>query len=295
MAHAIIFDEKNRSASITHKELAQTIELGNAFGELHPNVPVKPGVLLEDMCNDIVKYSGLTPTVSNIIIREPYCQVNRAKLKEEKDLELGDYLIRRLVARIDIPLTGFIGTKDEMNASIAMSYLFTDNHKGIQVGFGENVHICENMCMFGGFQFSTYGTSKVGFEDGMQLMRRWLQNMVTVHDQHLAIIEKFKAAKVHKTGFQRIIGSLFEKAVRHNNNERGVSAPLNQTEIADMVREGLPVLQKDEEHLTGWEILNWGTAILKPNTSDMVNLIRDTSAFNSFLANEFKIPITIDY
>lgn len=295
MANAIIFDEKNRSASISHKELAQTIELGNAFGEMHPNCPVQPGILLEDICSDIVKYSGLTPTVSEIIIREPYCQVNRAKVKENQDLELKDYLIRRLVAKINIPLEGFTGTNDAMNASIAMSYLFTDNHKGIQLGFGENVHICENMVMFGGFQFSTYGSSKVGFMDGMNLMRRWLQNMQTVHDQHLGIIDKFKAAKVHRTGFQRIIGSLFEKAVRANNNERGVSAPLNQSEIADMVRQGLPVLQTEQEQLNGWDILNWGTAILKPHNSDMVSLIRDTSAFNTFLAQEFKIPIAIDY
>jgi hypothetical protein len=292
MANAIQFDEKNKSAELHYKQLAQTMEIGNAHGEMPKACPVQPGELITNICNSVQKYSGLEPTVAPIIIREPYCNVNRQKIKDGKDLLLEDYLIRRLVTRIDIPMLGFKGTKDSMNASVAISYIYTDNSKGIQVGFGENVHVCENLTVFGGFCFSTYGSSRVSFEDGMQLLHHWLQNIVTLHDQHILTVQQLMDAKVKRPGFQRIIGSLFEKAVRANAGSKLV-APMNQTQIAGMVAQGREVLESEQELITGWEMLNWGTSILKPNSSDMVDLIKDTSNFNSFILNEFKIPQAI--
>jgi len=293
MANAITFDEKNKSAQLTYQELAQTMEMGNAWGELPKACPVQPGELITSICSSVQKYSGLEATVAPIVIREPYCNVNRQKIKDKQDLEFKDYLIRRLVTRIDIPMLGFKGTNDAMNASIALSYIYTDGAKGIQVGFGENVHVCENLSVFGGFTFSTYGNSRVSFEDGIQLMNHWLQNLQTLHDQHLDIIGKLMKAKVARTGFQRIVGSLFEKAVRYNAGSKEVMAPMNQTQIAAMVAQGAEVLDSEVETLNGWQIMNWGTSILKPHNSDMVDVIKDTSNFNSFLLNEFKIPHAI--
>jgi hypothetical protein len=292
MANAILFDEKTKSAQLHYKQLAQTMEIGNAQGEMPRACPMQPGELITSICDSVQKYSGLEPTVSPIVIREPYCNVNRQKIKDGKELLLEDYLIRRLVTRIDIPMLGFKGTKDAMNASVAISYIYTDNSKGIQVGFGENVHVCENLTVFGGFCFSTYGTSRVSFEDGMQLLHHWLQNITTLHDQHILTVQQLMDAKVKRPGFQRIIGSLFEKAVRANAGSKLV-APMNQTQIAGMVAQGREVLESEAELITGWEMLNWGTSILKPNTSDMVDLIKDTSNFNSFILNEFKIPQAI--
>jgi hypothetical protein len=291
--NAIQFDEKNKSAELTYQQLAQTMEIGNAKGEMPKACPVQPGTLITDMCSAVQKYTGLEATVSPIVIREPYCNVNRQKLNRNEELQLEDYLIRRLVTRIDIPMLGFKGTADAMNASIGISYIYTDGAKGIQVGFGENVNVCENLTVFGGFTFSTYGNSRVSFEDGMQLMNHWLQNLQSLHDQHLEIIGKLMAAKVARPGFQRIVGSLFEKAVRVNAGSKEILAPMNQTQIAAMVAQGAEVLDSEVETLNGWQIMNWGTSILKPHNSDMVDVIKDTSNFNSFLLNEFKIPHAI--
>jgi hypothetical protein len=293
MANAILFDEKNKSAELTYLDLAKTMEIGNAHGEMPRACPVQPGELITGICNSVQKYSGLEATVAPIIIREPYCNVNRQKIKDGKELLLEDYLIRRLVTRIDIPMLGFKGSPNAMNASIALSYVYTDNAKGIQVGFGENVHVCDNLTVFGGFTFSTYGNSRVGFDDGMQLMNHWLQNLTTLHDQHINTIQLLMDAKVKRPGFQRIIGSLFEKAVRVNAGSKDIMAPMNQTQIGQMVAQGREILESEQELITGWEMLNWGTSILKPHTSDMMDIIKDTSNFNSFILQEFKIPHAI--
>ena len=286
-ANAIVFDE-DKSARLTYEQLAQTMELGNGFGELPKAIPRQSGELLEEICMAVKAFAKVEPKVADIIIREPYCQADRKRLKAGEPLKLEDYAIRRLVARIDLPLEAYEGTTDHMNASIAVTYINTDNSKGIQVGFGENVHVCENRTIFGGFQFSTFGHSKVDFEQGMQLLNHWLQNLQVVHDKHIAVIDQLMKKRAARTGYQRIIGSLFEKAVRFNGGERGVIAPLSQTQVGDMVRKGLDVL-KDAESVTGWEMLNWGTSVLKAEKSDMVSLLSDTANYNSFILDEFKI------
>lgn len=288
--HAIEFDEKDRSAKITYGDLAETMELGNGFGELPKSCPRQPGELIMDIVDAAKKFAGIDATVAPIIIREPYCQVDRKRMKEGGVLKLGDYAIKRLVARVDLPLEAYEGTKDHMNASIAMTYIHTDSSKGIQVGFGENVKVCENRTIFGGFKFGTYGSDKVPFEKGMELLHHWLQNIQTVHDKHIAVIDRLMETKVKRIGFQRLIGSLFEKAVRYNSGEKGMHAPLNQTQIGQMVVQGLDVLKDEsQEALNGWEILNWGTNVLKAENSDMQTLLTDTSGYNDFLLREFKI------
>lgn len=290
--NAILFDDKNKAAEITHNQLAQTMELGDKFGDLPKQVPFQPGVLIQNIVEDVKKYAGLEATVAPIVVRETYCQTNRAKIKKNEPLDYEDYLIKRFVTKINLPMEAYNDTEDHLNASIALTYIFTDSAKGIQIGFGENVHVCDNLTIFGGFHFSTYGGGKVNFDEGMQLMHHWLQNLLTLHNKHIAIIDKLKEAKVARQGFHRILGSLFEKAVRRNTGE-DIVAPINQTQIADMVRRGANILSGDKETLTGWEILNWGTSILKPHNSDMIDLLPDTAAFNTFLCNEFKIPMDL--
>lgn len=290
--HAITFDEKNKSAEISHLDLAKTIELGDAMGDLPKQCPVQPGVLINTIVENVKKFANMEAIVSPIVIREPYCQLNRKKIKDGQNLDFEDYLVRRMVTRIDLPLVGFENTENRMNASIAMTYIYTDNQKGIQIAFGENVNVCENLSTFGGYNFSTYGSSKVGFEDGIELMNHWLQNINVVHDKHLLLIEDLMNTQVKSLEFQRIIGSLFEKAVRFNSGE-SISAPLSQSEISAMVQKGLPVLKEDKDYLTGWEIMNWGTAVLKPHTSDMTHLIPDLADFNTFLCNEFGVKMDL--
>lgn len=290
--NAIQFDDRTKAAEITYEQLEQTMELGMGTGEMPKQCPVQPGTLIRMIANNVEKFAGLKPKVQPIVIREPYCNVDRKRLTAKEDLRLEDYLIRRLVTRIDIPLEAFEGTNDHMNAAIVMSYAYTDSTKGIQIAFGENVNVCENLATFGGFSFSTYGESKVGFDDGMQLMSHWMQNLNKVHDKHIKVIADLKTKKVARQGFQRILGAMFEKAVRANSGER-IHAPLTQTQISAMVHEGLPVLKSDADHVNGWEMMNWGNRILKPHTSDMLNLIRDTSGFNTFLCNELKVEMDL--
>lgn len=292
--NAIQFDE-DKAAKISYEDLAKTMELGNGMAEMPAACPKQPGELIMDICDAVRKYSKLEPTVAPIIIREPYCNTNRKALKEKQGeeafLKLEHYAVRRLVARIDLPMEEFVDTKDHMNASICLSYSNTDALKSIQIGFGENVQVCENRTIFGGFQFSTQGQSKVPFDEGMQLLHHWLQNIDTVHGKHIAVIKKLMKTRVHITGLQRIIGSLFEKAVRFNNGERAIMAPLNQSQVGDMIKLGIDILKSHDESkgINAWEILNWGTSVLKAEKSDMTNLLSDTANYNTFLLSEFKI------
>lgn len=288
--NAIQFNQKDRSAELTIQQLAQTMRLGDSMGVMPKQVPVQPGELLVQMMEKLHEYTGLKPIEKPIVIREPYCQTNLNKMQSKQALDYPDYLIKRFVTKIELPMDTFTGP-DTMRPGIALTYAYTDSIKGIQVAFGENVAVCDNLTAFGPYQFSTYGGNKVGFEEGMQLFNHWVQNLQTVHNQHISAIDFLMNTKVEKDKFHKVLGSLFEKAVRVNGGEK-VEAPLNQTQVAGMVQKGLDVLD-EQDTVTAWDIMNWGTFTLKPHSSDMIDLIKSTANFNDFILKEFNCPVAM--
>lgn len=292
MQNAISFNPKDKSALLTYEQVAQTMKLGDSYGSMPKQVPVQPGELLVQIKDMIKQHSGLDIIQQPVVIREPYCQTNLNKVKSNVPLEYEDYLLKRFVTKFNLPLTAFEG-EDKMSASFALTYAYTDNVKGIQIAFGENVHVCDNLCAYGQYHFSTYGNSRISFEEGMQLLTHWIMNLRTVHEKHIDSIKYLMSVEVPRRDFQRVIGSLFEKAVRANSGEQGIIAPLNQSQVAGMVAKGLDVLQDHDGYITAWDVMNWGTYTLKPHNSDMVDLIKSTAGFNDFIYREFDCPVSL--
>lgn len=293
MSNAIQFDQKDKSAILTYEQLAQTMKLGDSAGNMPRQVPVQPGELLVTVKDMIKRYAGADIIEDNIIIREPYCQTNLSKVHKGEPLQIEDYLIRRFVTKFRIPGLIFNREGEDIMPAIALTYAYTDSIKGIQIAYGENVSVCDNLTAFGPYHFSTYGNSRVTFEEGMQLLTHWIQNLEAIHENHVYVIDYLISVHVNKQEYQRIIGSLFEKAVRSNSGEKGITAPLNQSQVAAMVAAGLETLQDDNSVISAWDVLNWGTSTLKAQNSDMIELLKNTTAFNDFIYSEFDVPVSL--
>jgi hypothetical protein len=296
MQNAIEFNKDlGRSAEITWKQLVQTDTLADHKGQLPKQCPMEAGTLLQQIADNIHKYTKLSVLERPIIIKENYCTTSRNALKAERGLQLKDYQINRFVTKLLINSPAFAGTPDALLPGVAVTYANQKgNTTGIQIAFGENINVCDNLTAYGKFHFSTYGNSKVGFDEGMQLLNHWLQNFSKIHEAHLETIERLREVEVDKARFRGMIGHLFERAVAFNTGQQ-VFAPMNQTEVAAMVRQGMETLQKEDRLLTGWEIMNWGTHILKPQSSDMIGLLQSTTGFNDFVLESFDIPsISVD-
>jgi len=296
--NAIQFDPKDRSASLTYEELARTMRIGDSMGNMPKQIPMQPGELIMHIIGLIKKYTGREIIAQPVIVREPYLQTNLNKTRTGEPLELEDYLVRRFVTKFEVDLTHREYTPDQMHACVALTYAYTDSVKGMQVAFGENVSACDNLVAFGQYHFSTYGNDRCTFDEGMQLLTHWCMNMRTIHEKYGEVVQYLKEFDVDKEQFQRIIGSLFEKAVRVNNGEKGVVAPLNQSQVAAMVAAGLETLKAQEggvmgEYMNAWDILSWGTSTLKAQTSDMIELLKSTTQFNDFIYREFGCEVVL--
>lgn len=296
--NAILFDTKNKSALLSYTDLAKTMRIGDSTGNMPKQIPMQPGELILHVKDLIKKQSGLDIIENPVVIREPYIQTNLNKMKAGLPLEIEDYLVRRFVTKFDVDLSYGDGTPDKMNASFALTYCYTDGIKGMQIAFGERVNVCDNLMAFGQYHFSTYGSSKVSFDDGLQLLSHWTQNIRELHEKHCNVVDYLKSYEVPLRDFQRIIGSLFEKAVRFNSGDHSLIAPLNQAQVAAMVGSGIDYLKTKEtipagEYITAWDVLSWGTNTLKAQNSDMIDLLKCSTAFNDFMHEEFDCPVEL--
>jgi hypothetical protein len=283
-AKPLVFDEKTKCAYLTVEELGQTMLLEDANGKLPRLTPVEHVTVLNDVLNLTAQYN-LQVDQKPLVISEN--NVRRLKWKGPKnDCPLENYLVERLVTKFELSNMGSLEYEADAAGKMAVAVAYTEA-AGIQIAFGHNVAICQNLNIWGENIFSTSGNdkSKVSYEKGMQLLERWLQNAEAIRKQYVERIEKLKARKLSDKMCHYILGRLFTNAVRFNAGERDVLAPLNQADCAAVVRAGYDKLGKEKE-ISAWDVTNWVTEVIKPERFDMPRMLTSNHRVNEFLYNE---------
>lgn len=284
------FDESNGSSTIDLPTLDCTIKLEEATGGLSSAAPIEHAELFKELLETgHRKLQGFKPLLMPITIRKTNC--NRIKWKGEPDkCPVENYWIKRLVAKISfVPAEGkVIPFNDDRQTRGTMAIGVCYNERGIQLAFGHNVGICDNMNVFGEKVVSTYGSDrfKVAYDKAMEIYNAWLDHFDEIQELNVYNIERLKAIEVNEPMRLRLIGKLFEQAVRRNEDSASTEAPLNVTECGKMVKAGL----KYKSAVSAWDFTNWATSVLKPESSDMVNILTRNSDLNTFILNE-----TIDH
>ena len=284
----LIFDPKTKFSNIKLEDLDKTLKFEDGGGKLPQSAPIHHADLIKKVINIAKQYAPeyeavLTP----IVVKQDNCKRIMFNGPVE-ECPLTNYSVERLVAKIGFKGSGAF--PDDINARGVMAVGISYNEKGIQVAFGHNVNVCQNLNVFGENVFSTYsiGGTKVPFDKGMQLIEHWMQNFKENRQIATDNIEKLRSIIVTEDERLRVFGKIYELAVRTNEGERTLNAPLNVTECTRMVAEGFHHMVKDtSKAITAWDITNWATSVLKPETSDMVNLLVKNSLLNNFLMKEF--------
>lgn len=266
---------KEGIAEITLEQLQNTISLGEFDGRMPKSVPIIHHELLAEL-QQIATKGGLNQLMP-ISIKEKYCK----KRKDAPNNNPEHFMVNRMAGKILFPEKFLVGD-DTLNAGIAYTYVYDGSQRGIQIAYGMNVEACDNLTVWGRYSFSTTGSSSVPFEKGMELLHKWVDDRKAVNDGYIAIIEKLRTVEFDANAVDTLVGDLFTKAVLKNANEN-VIAPLNQSEVAEMVRKGR--MNHQNEVITGWDILNWGTLVLRPTSSDMTDYVGGNVAFADHVIN----------
>ena len=257
------------NATVSLEQLERTISLGEFDGKMPKSVPQVHHELINNLLG-IAALAGAS-TLAPITIREKYCK----KRKDATNCEPENYMITRLAAKILFPDT-FGEGNDQMRAGIALTYVYDGSQRGIQVAYGMNVDACDNLTVWGKYAFSTNGQNSTPFEKGMELLEKWVADHSKVALEYQEKITTLQGYTFDTESIDRLIGGLFSNAVRRNFGEN-VIAPLNQTEVADMVRKGFGSGLVGT--VSAWEVLNWGTYVLKPTASDMTDYVGSNANF----------------
>jgi hypothetical protein len=114
---------------------------------------------------------------------------------------INKWLFNQLITKIELnPVDG-----RESNASIALSF----NKNGILAAFGQNVRVCQNMCVFGNNLMTTYGSNKLPFDKMIELLNHWLDTLAEKEAFDIRMIEGMKSIDISDgREVDRIIGNL---------------------------------------------------------------------------------------
>lgn len=285
----LTFDTENKSATIELNDLDRTIKLEDAGGKLTASSPVHHAELIKNVIELSHKHlgQGIEPILTPMVIKQGNSK--RIQWKGEADkCPMENYLIERLVAKIQFKGSGQFADIPTAKGTMAVGISYTE--KGIQMAFGHNVNICQNLNVFGDNVFSTYGdkNSRVPFDKGMQLLESWMQNFDQHREMNKVSIEKLMNRVITDDERLRIFGKIYEMAILKNAGMNEIDNPLNVTECNKMVTAGFSqITNKEKAPITAWDLTNWATSVLKPESSDMLNLLTKNSRLNRFLLDEF--------
>lgn len=287
------FDESTEACAIDLDTLNRTLKMEDAGGGLPRSAPIEHSNLLIDLIDLAKKHAkGFFPVLQPIIINQKNCRRIKWR-KDQGDCPVENYQVERLVAKIlfkpenNGPL--FVGQEDaEGHMAAAVSY----NERGIQLAFGNNVSICQNLNIWGENIISTYGSGKrkSDFDTALDIYEKWLQDYEEHKETAIEAVTSLKNIVIEEPARLRIFGKLYEQAVMRNNREASAEAPLNQTECTKMIRAGLEYRMGKttmfDKTITAWDLTNWCTNVIKPETSDMVHLLTRNADINNFILLE---------
>lgn len=280
----LVFDPQHKSAIIQLEDLDKTIKLEEAGGSLPASAPIHHSDLIKEIMTISHKHlTKFNPKTGNITIKQNNCKRIMWKGKPD-ECPIDKYLVERLVMKV-----GYVGSKSfeevpDAKGSMAVGISYTE--KGIQMAFGHNVNICQNLNIFGDTVFSTYGAGKVPFEKGIQLFESWIQNFDEHMEANRAAITALRERQVTEDERLRVFGKIYEMAILKNEGA-DIDAPLNVTECNRMVSNGFASITNKEKIISAWDLTNWATSVLKPESSDMMNLLAKNNKLNNFLLKEF--------
>jgi hypothetical protein len=282
-AKRVLFVE-NKVEVLTLPELKRTINAED-IGGLRRTAPVPHFKLIDDL-NDILTKAGQAPVVENIYIgKSPGTKLIK-QVEQQHGIEkvLDAWLLDRITGKISLPSL----SKPDMTSVIAFSY----HDKGIDVAFGQNVHDCSNMCIYGSNLMSTYGANKnVDYDKMLTAFSQWCTQLEAMSERDMAIIERLQSTQISGKDMVNFIGKMEIAAVAANIGIKTM-APLNVTQVGEVTKSLLhkePTMFHEDTRTTLWEFYNNFTYVLKADKSDIVSLLTDTRNIGELILDAFKV------
>jgi hypothetical protein len=195
-----------------------------------------------------------------------------------------NYLVQRVLTSFNVDMG-----HDDYGLSVGINF----NEKGIEVVYGTRVFVCSNLNIYGDFRLRTYGQNKYDYVHTVELLEYWAENSNKKFDNDIRIIETLQKNTLDRHGYHEMLGMLIGKAGLAVNN-RSVETPLNVTQTLRLIEESnksdtnpMPDgFLEGHSEISLWDMTQWGTAILKPDSNDVMSVYSHNHKFNEFVLNQ---------
>lgn len=271
------FNFENKITTLSLPVLKNTLRAEMAMGGLPKNRPIEHYKLIENVCQNVIDNTEITPKIDVI-----YASEKEAKRflhnPEDGPCPIEKYLLERITTKI------LIADKDkETKAAIGISY----SDLGIQLVFGTHVNVCSNLMVFGSNFISTYGKNKVEFNIMMDVFDDWMRRFQEKREKDLHIIKALKRERVEENEMFEILGRLIHSAEK-NNLCKSDESSLNVSQTLRLI-DNYENRDLTKTKITAWDIVNWGTNNLKPeeNAKDLTTIYPTTYKFTNAIAKHF--------
>lgn len=222
-----------------------------------------------------------------IVVRRNGARVIKRLEAEYGVGSLQSHLLTNVMAKIVLPVGGNV----EFYPVLGVIF----NERGVSVGYGQNVRMCDNFSILSASVKQTYGAGRFSVEQLFAELSLWLNNLGMMWERDVEIIDGMKAVGMSEEGLFGLLGRMHASAV--NQAYFGGSSFFNISQVSSFSRSLLSKFKLD--NLGGvsiWELYNFGTEVLKPHIVDTENLFIDTYNFTQFIRQQYldkPSPVTI--
>lgn len=276
--------EKAKVQTLTLDQLKRTHMENDILG--HPLKGMYHYQIIE-ACRDIAMSHGL-----KLQIEEIFAAQNRDRsqpgvvILPEVEKTYGykaveAHVLRRVYANIRI----LDFDTDEFTSNLAIAF----HQDGVQIAFGTMVKICHNQCILGADRIiSNYGKNKKNFNEMCNEVNIWMENCGHILTEEQEKINRMKAVTLTPAQVLQTIGELTAIRVAHDTSVPEIrireTYPLSQTQICAFT-EMLLVKQKQQGHITMWDVYNSATELYKADKMEIPNVLPQNAAMNNFIDN----------
>lgn len=274
--------------NITFEELSIARQETNFKGE------PKYGVLLADLINHISNQAdkaNLKPVINKLeatrieFVNSPL--QDGKPIFEPKDLNLA--VIKDVFATIDFTILQDMVNGD--NAIMSCGIIWTE--KGIKVGFGPKIEVCQNMCIMGSDYIykagvrginelmtmnipQIIGKSEKEFENGMKFLSGLSERFIDI-DEYAKIIGELHLLRYTTTSKK------YKLDHPVYSNEKFDSPILLNGELNTLTEKGLQRYNETNGSvMSAYDMYNDGTALLKPGKVQLGGMFETNAVFSEY-------------
>lgn len=191
----------------------------------------------------------------------------------ETNTPIDKWMFDHVLTKIDIVPNKPV---DGLSPSVAISF----NQRGIQITWGMHVFVCQNLCIYGENQISTYGPQKMPFTKQLNVLNDWINNIDHKFKEDQEVMKKMQDISVDQTWIKETVGDLYIKAI-NRAYKKGLPAPVNTSTLSTLVQK-----MNTEDISSIWDFYNAGTAIIKPENVVLDDVLDTTIAWGMYLAEK---------